>query len=194
VLLLQRANFLVLDEPTNHLDINARESLESMLIDFDGTILFVSHDRFFMDKVATKLWVVHEGGIDVELGNYTDYHRRLEATAAPEPDPEPDPVTVAAPEPESAAVVITSKGKPRRKSTADVEKRLAKIEREIAQMEGKVNDVADALAIASADHDVDAVARLGEEYERLQGALDAVYQQWESITQERDVVAAEASA
>src|SRR5690606_2668244 len=58
VLLLERANFLVLDEPTNHLDINARESLEAMLTEFDGTILFVSHDRFFMDKVATKLWVV----------------------------------------------------------------------------------------------------------------------------------------
>jgi hypothetical protein len=61
-------------------------------------------------------------------------------------------------------------------------------------MEGKVNDVSDALAIASADHDVDAVARLGEEYERLQGALDEVYQRWEAITQERDLVAAEVGA
>ena len=194
VLLLERANFLVLDEPTNHLDINARESLEAMLTEFDGTILFVSHDRFFMDKVATKLWVVEDGSISVELGNYTDYHRRLDAAAAPAPDPEPEPEPVATPEPESPGVVITSKGKPRRKSTADLEKRLAKIEREIAQMEGKVNDVADALAIASADHDVDAVARLGEEYERLQGALDEVYQRWEAITQERDLVAAEAGA
>ncbi len=194
VLLLERANFLVLDEPTNHLDINARESLEGMLTGFDGTILFVSHDRFFMDKVATKLWVVDDGDIDVELGNYTDYHRRLEAAAAsgPEPEPEPDP-TPAAAEPD-AGVVISAKGKPRRKSTADIEKRLAKVEREIAQMEGKVNDVADALAIASADHDVDAVARLGEEYERLQGALDEVYQRWESVTQERDVVTAEIGA
>ncbi len=197
VLLLERANFLVLDEPTNHLDINARESLEGMLTGFDGTILFVSHDRYFMDKVATKLWVVDDGDIDVELGNYTDYHRRLEAAAtparAPEPEPEPEPTPVA-PERENVSVEITAKGKPRRKSTADVEKRLAKVEREIAQMEGKVNDVADALAIASADHDVDAVARLGEEYERLQGALDEVYQRWEAITQERDLVEAEASA
>ncbi len=192
VLLLERANFLVLDEPTNHLDINARESLEGMLTGFDGTILFVSHDRFFMDRVATKLWVADDGGIDVELGNYTDYHRRLEAAAAPEPDPEPGPAP-AAPEPD-AGTVLSAKGKPRRKSTADVEKRLAKIEREIAQMEGKVNDVSDALAIASADHDVGAVARLGEEYERLQGALDEVYQRWEAITRERDLVATEASA
>jgi ATP-binding cassette subfamily F protein 3 len=165
-----------------------------MLTGFDGTILFVSHDRFFMDRVATKLWVVDDGGIDVELGNYTDYHRRIEAAAAPAPNPEPEPEPIAAaPEPD-AGMVLSAKGKPRRKSSADVEKRLAKIEREIAQMEGKVNDVSDALAIASADHDVDAIARLGEEYERLQGALDEVYQRWEAITRERDLVAAEASA
>src|SRR5690606_4341559 len=92
VLLLERANLLVLDEPTNHLDINARESLEAMLTGFDGTILFVSHDRYFMDKVATKLWVVENGTIVEHLGNYTDYHRRLEAEKAPaEPEPAPVP-------------------------------------------------------------------------------------------------------
>jgi ATP-binding cassette subfamily F protein 3 len=193
VLLLERANFLVLDEPTNHLDINARESLEGMLTGFDGTILFVSHDRFFMDKVATKLWVVEEGGLHVELGNYTDYHRRLDAAGAtPEPEPELLPPPVPASNGADASTVISAKGKPRRKSTSDVEKRLAKVEREIAQLEGKVNEVADALAIASADHDVDAVGRLGEEYERVQAELDGVYQRWEAITEERELVAAEA--
>jgi ATP-binding cassette subfamily F protein 3 len=58
ILLLEQANFLILDEPTNHLDIQARETLEQMLNDFDGTILFVSHDRYFMDRIATKLWIV----------------------------------------------------------------------------------------------------------------------------------------
>jgi ATP-binding cassette subfamily F protein 3 len=193
VLLLERANFLVLDEPTNHLDINARESLEGLLTGFDGTILFVSHDRFFMDKVATKLWVVEDGTIRTFLGNYTDYHRGMEASASQQ-SPEHEPVeTVPAPAPngDDPAVTISAKGKPRRKSSSDVEKRLAKVERDIAQLEGKVNEISDALAIASADHDVDAVARLGEEYERLHGELDSVYQQWETITQERELVAAE---
>ena len=54
MLLLQRANFLILDEPTNHLDIAAREALEEMLDEFDGTILFVSHDRYFIDRIATQ--------------------------------------------------------------------------------------------------------------------------------------------
>ena len=61
LLLLQRANFLVLDEPTNHLDVSARESLEEMLSGFPGTLLFVSHDRYFIDKLATRLWIVEDG-------------------------------------------------------------------------------------------------------------------------------------
>ena len=60
VLLLQNANFLILDEPTNHLDIAARETLEELLRLFDGTVLFVSHDRFFTDRIATKIWAVSD--------------------------------------------------------------------------------------------------------------------------------------
>ncbi|HEV2128759.1 MAG TPA: ABC-F family ATP-binding cassette domain-containing protein [Thermomicrobiales bacterium] len=192
VLLLERANFLVLDEPTNHLDINARESLEHMLTGFDGTILFVSHDRYFIDKVATKLWVVEDGTITEQLGNYTDFHRRLEAAPPPaEPKPEPKPEPIASPTGD-AMLTVSSKGKPRRKTSADVEKRLTKVEREISQLEGKVNELSDALAIASADQDLDAVARLGEEYERLLNELEDTYQRWEAITEERELVAAEA--
>jgi ATP-binding cassette subfamily F protein 3 len=192
VLLLERANLLILDEPTNHLDINARESLESMLTGFDGTILFVSHDRYFMDKVAMKLWVVEDNTIHEHLGNYSDYHRRLEAAATPaEPEPEPEPEPTPQQLTSDPAVVISAKGKPRRRTSNDVEKRLGKVEREIAQMEGKVNEISDALAIASADQDLDAVSRLGAEYERLQAELDAVYQRWEEITHERELVAAE---
>ncbi|MBA2671305.1 MAG: ABC-F family ATP-binding cassette domain-containing protein [Gemmatimonadetes bacterium] len=192
VLLLERANFLVLDEPTNHLDISARESLEEMLTDFDGTILFVSHDRYFMDKVASKLWVVENETINEQLGNYTEFHRRLEAAAPPEPAPKPtaDPEPVAPPH-DDPRLTISSKGKPRRKTSGDIEKRLARTEREIAQLEGRVNELSDALAIASADQDLDAVSRLGEEYERLQGELDETYQRWEVLTDERELVLAD---
>jgi predicted nuclease with TOPRIM domain len=68
---------------------------------------------------------------------------------------------------------------------------LARTEREIAQLEGRVNELSDALAIASADQDLDAVARLGEEYERLQGELDQTYQRWETLTDERELVLAD---
>src|SRR5680860_557965 len=86
LLLLQRANMLVLDEPTNHLDIAAREALEEMLKEFNGTILFVSHDRYFVDRMASRIWALEDGRLTQSLGNYTDYLRSRQhptAEAAP---------------------------------------------------------------------------------------------------------------
>lgn len=69
----QKPNFLVLDEPTNHLDLNSREVLENQLIDFAGTILFVSHDRYFLNKLATKIWLINNQTLLQIDGNYDDY-------------------------------------------------------------------------------------------------------------------------
>ncbi|MGN6484829.1 MAG: ATP-binding cassette domain-containing protein, partial [Thermomicrobiales bacterium] len=191
VLLLEQANFLILDEPTNHLDIQARETLEDMLSDFDGTILFVSHDRYFMDRIATKLWVVEDGGLTVSLGNYTDYQRQIghredekepeKAPPAPEPTPVPA-VDANAPIETTGEVVYTAKGKPRRRSDGDQQKAMAQLEREIGKLEGRLNQISDALAVASGDEDLDAIARLGEEYESVQASLDEAYARWETIS------------
>ena len=72
-LMLKQANFLILDEPTNHLDIYSREVLENALIDFPGTILFVSHDRYFVNKIATRVLELNKTGIKSYPGNY-DYY------------------------------------------------------------------------------------------------------------------------
>ena len=72
-LLLNKANFLILDEPTNHLDIQSKEVLEDALLDFDGTILFISHDRYFINKIATKILDMSEHGVDEYNSNYS-YH------------------------------------------------------------------------------------------------------------------------
>jgi ATP-binding cassette subfamily F protein 3 len=185
VLLLQQANFLVLDEPTNHLDIHARETLEQMLTDFDGTILFVSHDRYFMDRIATKLWIVGEDGVTTSLGNYTDYQRSIgHRTSDVEAKPEPV-VELTTPPPALADeddIVITAKGKPKKRTDANAQKELVQIEREVSRLEGKLNEISDALTIATIDSDTDAIARLGEEYERTQTSLDDVYARWESIS------------
>ncbi|MGN6032859.1 MAG: ATP-binding cassette domain-containing protein, partial [Thermomicrobiales bacterium] len=191
VLLLEQANFLILDEPTNHLDIQARETLEDMLSDFDGTILFVSHDRYFMDRIATKLWVVEDGWLTVSLGNYTDYQRQIghredekepeKAPPAPEPTPVPA-VDANAPIETTGEVVYTAKGKPRRRSDGDQQKAMAQLEREIGKLEGRLNQISDALAVASGDEDLDAIARLGEEYESVQASLDEAYARWETIS------------
>src|ERR1700730_2721265 len=74
-LMLDDAGLLLLDEPTNHLDIPAQEMLEEALQDFEGTIVFVSHDRYFIDAIATRLWVVGDDKVVTHLGNYTDLER-----------------------------------------------------------------------------------------------------------------------
>jgi ATP-binding cassette subfamily F protein 3 len=76
----RHANLLVLDEPTNHLDVAAREALESVLLDYDGTVLFVSHDRYLIDKLATEVWLVDGGTLLRHEGNWTSLQRSLTAS------------------------------------------------------------------------------------------------------------------
>ena len=209
VLLLQQANLLILDEPTNHLDIQARETLESMLRDFDGTILFVSHDRYFMDRIATKIWSIEGRKITTYVGNYTDFQRQIghrpdgkdgqtasqggkngEATGTSNPNGQAR---------ESATMVLeqaaTNGGDrgPARVSSRQAERAqrtLVQVERDVAKLEGRLNELSDALAVATIDADMDAVARLGGEYEKTQGELDEVYARWEEVTASVDPVGA----
>ena len=75
-LTLQGSNLLILDEPTNHLDLQSRQFLEEVLGEFEGTLLFVSHDRYFIDSLATKVWVIDDGVLIPYMGNYTEYRTR----------------------------------------------------------------------------------------------------------------------
>jgi ATP-binding cassette, subfamily F, member 3 len=145
-----------------------------------------------MDRIATKLWIVEDGGMSFTLGNYTDFQRQLgRRTAAQDEPAAPEPATAAAPPVEPAAnVTISAKGKPRKRSDADVQKRLAQVERSISQLEGRLNEISDALTVATIDQDVTAIARLGEEFEKVQSELDAAYANWESISHSADMVAA----
>ena len=173
VLLLQDANLLILDEPTNHLDIAARESLEELLADFDGTILFVSHDRYFIDRIATRIWAVEDETITQHLGNYTDYQRAIgRRQATPAPNGKAEPATIA-----KAPVVIATP--PPLNGRAS--KALTQAEREIAKLEGKLNELSDALAVASVDADLAALTRLGTEFEKVQESLETAYAKWEEL-------------
>ena len=178
-LLLQQANFLVLDEPTNHLDIQTRETLEQMLDTFEGTILFVSHDRFFIDRIANRVWSVEDGQIRQALGNYSDYQRllgrRADAERATRKQEEPKPV----PEPEPAAPSLAPK--PQSRDEAKLQRTLVQVEKDIARLEGKLNELSDALTVAAIDGDGAGVERLSGEFERVQTELDAAYARWEDL-------------
>ena len=95
-LTLRQANMLLLDEPTNHLDIAARDALEGVLRGYDGTIVFVSHDRYFIDAVATTIWSVEDGVVRVYPGTYAAY-REARARGLPPPAAPADEVVQARP-------------------------------------------------------------------------------------------------
>ena len=80
-LTLQGSNLMILDEPTNHLDLQSRQLLEEVLSEFEGTLLFVSHDRYFIDRLATKVWAIEDGVLYPYLGNYTEYRIRKQRIA-----------------------------------------------------------------------------------------------------------------
>jgi len=94
-LTLQGANTLLLDEPTNHLDIASRDALEGVLRDYDGTMLFVSHDRYFIDALATAVWVVDDGVVRVYEGSYADYLEARARGVLPRSAPDDAPVVSA---------------------------------------------------------------------------------------------------
>ena len=71
-------HLLILDEPTNHLDYETRESLEQAMQKYEGTVLFISHDRYFVNKLANKLWIIQDGELIISYGNYDDYQYKKE--------------------------------------------------------------------------------------------------------------------
>ena len=165
-LMLDDAGLLLLDEPTNHLDIPAQEMLEEALQDFEGTIVFVSHDRYFIDAIATRLWSVENGAMTMHLGDYSDLERRRQRSDPP----------VVAPEPrKSARTGGASTSRPAGKpvpSTAGVEDRIDELEAEVRRIEEQL-----------ADHetydDPTRVAELAQSHEDASRRLRALYQEWE---------------
>ena len=156
-------NLLILDEPTNHLDIASREWIEQALADYDGTLLFVSHDRWFIDAFASRVWELDGGRFSDFAGGFEEYRQykqrqqQLDQTAhraAPKPKKPPRP--------------------------ADHGKELAKLERQIEKQEAQIAALqAEEEASAS---DYLRLMELGEERQAAEAALDELYRQWEALS------------
>ena len=163
-LMLDDAGLLLLDEPTNHLDIPAQEMLEDALLDFQGTIVFVSHDRYFIDAIATRLWSVEDGQVTTHLGNYTDFERRrLRASSRPEPV-------------EAASTRPNRQAKPRPDQPSAG---LGEVEGQIAQVEEELHRIEDALADHQTYDDPARVADLSKAHQDASARLRTLYEEWE---------------
>ena len=159
-------NFLILDEPTNHLDIASREWMEDALSDYEQTLLFVSHDRYFIAKFATRIWALHDGTITDFRGGYAEYlaWRERQAVFAQN---------------EKQREKKEPKPKPQRPKNND--KALQKLEREIQRLEEKIAEL-DRESEANAT-DYQKLMELAAEKEEQEAALLEKYEQWEELSE-----------
>ncbi len=167
MLMEQKINLLILDEPTNHLDIPSREWMEAAVEEFDGTLLFVSHDRYFVDHFATRIWELDKQQIQDYPFGYQKYRAIKEREAVQKP----------------AAVPAQPKAKKEKPRNArDLEKQIAKLEREIEKQEQLVASYESQIAAAATDYQE--LTRLLEEKSTAEAQLEALYSQWEQCSAE----------
>jgi ATP-binding cassette subfamily F protein 3 len=188
-LLLRPANFLVLDEPTNHLDVAAREVLEAALADYAGTLLFISHDRAFIDALATRVVEVRGGTLTEHLGNYADY---LRASAAREPGREA-PVQATPARDKQARIAARQDARRRARDLARARRRLAELEREIGGLEERVEELGWRLGDPALHRDGEAVRALEAERGEVRQTLGTLYADWERVAGELEDAEAESA-
>ena len=167
-------NFLILDEPTNHLDIASREWIEEAVESYDGTLLFVSHDRYFINRFATRIWELSGGTItDYPMG-FTQY-RQVKAQEEAEKVEPPKPVK------EKAVAERPQRGN---KAQQAARRQLTICEREIARAEERLAELDGAMEAAACDYEK--LNELLKEKEAAQTELDALYERWEQLSEEAE--------
>lgn len=174
-LMLSRANFLLLDEPTNHLDIPSREVLEEALAEFEGTILVVSHDRYFLDRIINKLMVVDGHTVEMHLGNYADYLARRNRQGK---------TAVRADRPEKKEADEWEQLRQKRRDRQKRERDRQRLEEEIQRTEQRLMEIDDLLIDETVQCDWQLLAELGDEKKLLTARLEDLYPQWESFANE----------
>jgi len=173
-LMLKKANFLLLDEPTNHLDIRSREMLEEALSEYDGTIFAISHDRYFINKLASKIFLMEKGNITEYVGNYAYYlekhQKRMQADG------------------ESAKQKTVSEGKEdylrKKKEESETRKRknkLEKTEKEILALETEIEALNQELVKPETATDYVTCAEISKKVEEANEKLLILYETWEAL-------------
>ena len=173
-IMLSKPNFLVLDEPTNHLDITSREVLENALLDFDGTMLVVSHDRYFINKLANKtVYLTHVGAVNID-GNYDDYLLFRENSSENE-------VKAAEKKP------VVNDYKMRKEKASNERKRktrISKLEIEIEETENKISVLEAEISTPEISANYEKLLEFTNNLNELRTLLDDMYSEWEMLQTE----------
>lgn len=169
-LMLGKFNFLLLDEPTNHLDAFSREELENTLLDYSGTMLIVSHDRYFINKLSSRILELTPTGVNEYLGNYDEYIERKNRTASQEVVEKKETVK---------KVNDYLLKKERRSQLLKMKNRLAKVEEEIEKTELEIDDINSKLTTSDYEELMELTAKL----DRKTQYRDILYTEWEELSE-----------
>ncbi len=183
-ILLSPVNFLIMDEPTTHLDITSLEALEAALGDYDGTLLLISHDRYFLDKLVSRVIELKEGRLDEYCGNYSYYLWKRDQ----EPDALEQKTEDAEPQERGAS---SRKTREQRRKEAEarqdvsrernrLQKIIYSIEKDIEESESRLREMEAKLANSETYRDGTDIARLTKEFSQLKQQLEELYKSWES--------------
>ncbi|MBN6090073.1 ABC-F family ATP-binding cassette domain-containing protein [Lactobacillus delbrueckii] len=180
VLSMEHNNFLLMDEPTNHLDLDAKEVLEKALADYDGTLLFVSHDRYFINKLANKIFVAKDGQAKIYEGNYTYYlnEKAKEEAAAQETAAQEAPVVKSV----SESKFSYQEQKKRDSEKRKLERQVAQAEKDLEELEAKEQEIQEAMADPAIAADFSKLGPLQEELTAVQEKISQVSQAWEDAS------------
>ena len=178
---MENNNFLILDEPTNHLDIDSKEVLENALIDFDGTLLFVSHDRYFINRVATKVMEISEDGATIYLGDYDYYLEKkaeLEELARLEAEENqgPEEIQVA-----SAGANDYQAQKANQKEMRKLSRRIEQIENELETIEERLEEISAAMLETN---DVAELSDLQRELDEVSLNQENLMEEWSDLSEQ----------
>ena len=176
MLMDSKINLLILDEPTNHLDLNSREWIEEAVADYTGNLLFVSHDRYFINQFATRIWMLEDGKITDFEGTFAEY-RAWKEKKLPAPPPKKEEAPV-------------KKEKPKRTGgTKLLEKEVAAAEREVTKAEERMYDLTQEIEASSSDYLK--LTELYEQREALEEEIAHLYAVWERLSAELEEAKAE---
>ena len=170
-LMLKKDNFLLLDEPTNHLDLASREVLEDALLDFEGTILAVSHDRYFINKLADRILYFKDNNLFEHRGNYDEYTETL----------------IAEEEKRETEKTLGSGGAAYKQAKAEaarlrkIKTQITKIEAEIEELEKEQNKIEEELCLPETATDYQRLGELTDKLEKVKNKLNQAMNEWEEL-------------
>ena len=172
-LMLKGSNLLLLDEPTNHLDAASREELENTLLDYSGTLLIISHDRYFINKLADRILTLEPDGVKEYLGNYDYYLERTKSEAADEKQ-----TAEKKEKPQNEYFLKKQQASEERKRQT----RLKKAEEEIERLDAEIEETQRLISTIEVASDYERLLELTAKLEELQKAQEAQYEIWEALT------------